>query len=145
MITLFESQYPGPLADRLRPGFLNEVVGQSYLLGPTAPIGRMIEGVGISSILFWDRPGTGKTTIARLLSKHTNFYFESLSAIFSGISDLRKIFNANTKLMKDIGYGMDYEYDHDSDKGFSGQSYFPDGLINKLYTSQTVRVLREKL
>ena len=124
MTPLFESPYPYPLADRLRPGFLNEVAGQSNLLGPTAPIGRMIEGGGISSILLWDRRGTRKTTISRLLSKHTNFYFESLSGIFSGISDLRKIFKANTKLMKDIGYGMDYEYDHDSDKGFLRSELF---------------------
>ena len=74
MTPLFESPYPDPLADRLRPGFLNKVGGQSQLLGPTAPIGRMIEGGRISSVLLWGPPITGKTTIARLLSKHTNFY-----------------------------------------------------------------------
>ena len=74
MRTLFGSQYPRPLADRLRPGFINEVVRQSHLLGPTAPIGRMIEGGRISSILLWGPLSTGKTTIARLLSKHTNLY-----------------------------------------------------------------------
>ena len=82
MTPLFESPYPDPLADRMRPGFLNEVVGQSHLLGPTAPIGRMVEVGGISSILLWDRRGTRKTTISRLLSKHTNFILRVYPAFF---------------------------------------------------------------
>ena len=104
MTTLFEAQVPRPLADRLRPILIKEVVGQAHLLGATAPVGRMIAGDRITSIILWGPPGTGKTTIARLLAKHTNYHFESLSAIFSGVSDLRKIFEAS-RVRRESGRG----------------------------------------
>ncbi|MGF1641076.1 MAG: replication-associated recombination protein A [Rhodospirillales bacterium] len=94
MTTLFESQAPRPLADRLRPRTLDEVVGQDHLLGPEGAIGRMIAAGRLTSTILWGPPGTGKTTIARLLADHTAFAFEPLSAVFSGVADLRKVFDA---------------------------------------------------
>jgi putative ATPase len=90
---LFESQAPRPLADRLRPSRLEEVVGQGHLLGPEGPIRRMIDAGRLTSIILWGPPGTGKTTIARLLAEHTDLHFEPLSAMFSGIADLRRVFD----------------------------------------------------
>jgi putative ATPase len=92
--TLFESQAPRPLADRLRPRTLDEVVGQDHLLAPEKPIGRMRATGTMTSIVLWGPPGTGKTTIARLLAEHTDLHFEPLSAVFSGVADLRKVFEA---------------------------------------------------
>jgi putative ATPase len=89
---LFESQAPRPLADRLRPKRLEEVVGQQHLLAADAPIGRMVASGHISSMILWGPPGCGKTTLARLLAEHTSLHFEPLSAVFSGVADLRKIF-----------------------------------------------------
>lgn len=89
---LFESQAPRPLADRLRPKVLDEVVGQDHLLKPDAPLGRMLAGKRLASMVLWGPPGCGKTTIARLLAEFTDLEFEPLSAVFSGVADLRKIF-----------------------------------------------------
>ncbi len=91
---LFASQAPRPLADRLRPASLGEVVGQDHLLAAEAPIGRMIAAGKLSSMILWGPPGTGKTTIARLLAAHTDLHFELLSAVFSGVADLRRVFDA---------------------------------------------------
>jgi putative ATPase len=102
--TLFESQAPRPLADRLRPSSIDEVVGQAHLLGEEAPLGRMIANGRIVSLLLWGPPGTGKTTIARLLAEHTNLHFEPLSAVFSGVADLRKVFEAS-KNRREAGRG----------------------------------------
>ncbi len=94
MTTLFESQAPRPLADRLRPSGLVEVVGQDHILGPNGPIGRMVAAEKISSLVLWGPPGSGKTTIARLLADVSDLHFEPLSAVFSGVADLRKVFAA---------------------------------------------------
>jgi putative ATPase len=85
---------PRPLADRLRPQTLGEVVGQDHLLAPTGPIGRMVADNRPHSIILWGPPGTGKTTIARLLSHAFKLHFEQLSAVFSGVADLKKAFEA---------------------------------------------------
>ncbi len=90
---LFEDQAPRPLADRLRPARLAEVLGQDHLLGHDGPIGRMVAGRRISSMILWGPPGSGKTTIARLLAQETDLHFAPLSAVFSGVGDLRKVFD----------------------------------------------------
>ncbi len=92
MSTLFEAQAPRPLADRLRPASLDQVVGQDHLLSPEGPIGRMVASERLASIILWGPPGSGKTTIARLLAETTDLQFAPLSAVFSGVADLRKIF-----------------------------------------------------
>lgn len=81
-----------PLADRLRPQTLAEVVGQAHILGQSGPIGRMIETGEYGSFVLWGPPGVGKTTIARLVAAASGRAFESLSAVFSGVADLRKAF-----------------------------------------------------
>ncbi|MBI3517627.1 MAG: replication-associated recombination protein A [Proteobacteria bacterium] len=91
---LFTQQAPRPLADRLRPTKLAEVVGQEHLLGPASPIGRMVAAQKLGSMVLWGPPGCGKTTIARLLAETTELHFEPLSAVFSGVADLRRIFEA---------------------------------------------------
>ncbi|RKQ67931.1 replication-associated recombination protein A [Oceanibaculum indicum] len=93
-MSLFESQAPRPLADRLRPAHIGEVVGQDHLLSPDAPIGRMLAAGRLASMILWGPPGCGKTTIARLLADRTSLYFEPLSAVFSGVADLRKVFES---------------------------------------------------
>jgi putative ATPase len=84
---------PRPLADRLRPKSLSDVVGQDHLIGPDGPIGRMIAARRLSSMILWGPPGTGKTTVARLLSHGLGLQFEQISAIFSGVAELRKVFD----------------------------------------------------
>jgi len=97
MADLFEAagltpQAPAPLADRLRPQRLDEVVGQDHLLGTEGPIRRMAEAHRLASMILWGPPGTGKTTIARLLAKEAAYEFQQLSAVFSGVADLKKAF-----------------------------------------------------
>jgi len=104
MNTLFEAQAPHPLADRLRPTRLAEVIGQDHLLGPEGPIGRMVAARQLASMILWGPPGCGKTTIARLLAQGTELFFEPLSAVFSGVADLRKVFDA-AKKRREMGQG----------------------------------------
>ncbi len=88
-----EEEAPRPLADRLRPKKLAEVVGQDQLVGPDGTLTRMLKSGRVQSMILWGPPGTGKTTVARLLAAETNLVFEQLSAIFSGVQDLRKAFD----------------------------------------------------
>ena len=101
---LFGDDAPRPLADRLRPKILDDVVGQDHLLGPDGPIRRMVDQGRLSSMILWGGPGCGKTTIARLLAEDTDLAFEPLSAIFSGVADLRKVFERAQK-RREMGQG----------------------------------------
>lgn len=89
-----DSTAPRPLADRLRPRALSEVIGQQQVLGPDAPLGVMLASGSLSSLILWGPPGVGKTTIARLLADETDLDFVQISAIFTGVADLKKVFEA---------------------------------------------------
>ena len=85
---------PRPLAERLRPKSMAEVIGQRQILDPDAPLGAMLSSGVLSSLIFWGPPGVGKTTLACLLADHTDLHFEQISAIFSGVAELKKVFEA---------------------------------------------------
>ncbi|WP_439143787.1 replication-associated recombination protein A [Planktotalea sp.] len=93
-----------PLADRLRPQALSDVIGQTQVLGEGAPLEVMLSSGALSSIIFWGPPGVGKTTIARLLAHETDLHFVQISAIFTGVPDLRKVFEA-AKIRRQNGQG----------------------------------------
>src|SRR6056297_221979 len=95
---------PRPLADRLRPKKLSDVIGQSQVIGPDAPLTVMLEAGSLGSVVFWGPPGVGKTTIARLLADETDLHFVQISAIFSGVPELRKVFDA-AKQRRKAGQG----------------------------------------
>ncbi|MGB7244038.1 MAG: AAA family ATPase, partial [Sulfitobacter sp.] len=93
-----------PLADRLRPQTIAEVIGQSKVLGPDAPLTVMLASGALGSLVFWGPPGVGKTTIARLLAHETDLHFVQISAIFTGVPDLRKVFEA-ARIRRQNGQG----------------------------------------
>jgi putative ATPase len=95
---------PRPLADRLRPKSLAEVIGQEKVLSPEGPLGAMLTAGSLSSLILWGPPGVGKTTIARLLAAETDLHFVQISAIFTGVPDLRKVFEA-AKIRRQNGQG----------------------------------------
>ncbi|MEM8833834.1 MAG: replication-associated recombination protein A [Pseudomonadota bacterium] len=95
---------PRPLADRLRPQSLDQVVGQDHLVGKDGTLTKMIEAGGLSSLIFWGPPGCGKTTLARILADHTEYHYEQISAIFSGVADLKRVF-AEAKDRRSQGQG----------------------------------------
>ncbi len=99
-----EKDAPRPLADKLRPQTIDEVVGQDHLLGDAAPLGRMLASGRLASMILWGPPGVGKTTIARLIANHADMEFVQLSAVFSGVADLRKAFEA-AKQRRETGRG----------------------------------------
>ena len=107
--TLFEAAgleegAPRPLADKLRPQQLADVVGQEHLLGPDGALSRMLATRSLGSLIFWGPPGTGKTTVARLLASATDLEFEQISAVFSGVADLKKVFD-QARARREIGQG----------------------------------------
>ncbi|MBM85132.1 MAG: AAA family ATPase [Rhodospirillaceae bacterium] len=104
MAGLFEAGVPRPLADRMRPERLEELVGQDHLLGKDSPVGRMLQQGRLASMVLWGPPGCGKTTMARLIANEVDLIFEPLSAVFSGVADLRKIFDRARK-RRAIGQG----------------------------------------
>ena len=104
MISLFEHGVNRPLADKLRPTNLEEVVGQEHLFGESGPLTRMVRSKQITSFILWGPPGTGKTTIGRLLASSADLLFTSISAMVSGVADLRKVFN-EAKRNRQNGHG----------------------------------------
>ncbi len=99
-----DQQAPHPLADRMRPTQLAEVAGQDHLLGPDGALSRLLRSGSLGSLIFWGPPGTGKTTVARLLAHETNFAFVQISAIFSGVAELKRVFE-EAKKRRGIGQG----------------------------------------
>ena len=117
---------PRPLADKLRPQKLDEVVGQDHLLGPDGALTRMLATRSLGSLVFWGPPGTGKTTVARLLAQETDLHFEQISAIFTGVADLKKVFEA-ARARRESGQGTLLFVDEIHRFNRAQQDQFPAG------------------
>ncbi len=102
--SLFSTGEDSPLADRLRPARIEEIVGQDHLLGDEGPLKLMIDSGKLTSFILWGPPGCGKTTLARILASSTSMHFVALSAVFSGMADLRKAFDQATR-RRELGEG----------------------------------------
>jgi len=123
---------PRPLADLLRPQRLEDVVGQDHLIKDDGALARMVAQGKISSLILWGPPGCGKTTLARLLAQHTNLQFEAISAVFSGVADLRKVFESAVHRRK-LGRGtllfVDEVHRFNKSQQDSFLPYVEDGTI----------------
>ena len=117
---------PRPLADRLRPQKLDEVVGQDHLLGADGALTRMLATRSLGSLVFWGPPGTGKTTVARLLAQATDLHFEQISAIFTGVADLKKVFE-EARRRRELGQGTLLFVDEIHRFNRAQQDQFPAG------------------
>ena len=139
-----DNDAPRPLADKLRPQKLSDVVGQDQLLGPDGALTRMLESNSLGSLIFWGPPGTGKTTVARLLANETELTFVQISAIFSGVADLKKVFD-EARARRETGQGtllfVDEIHRFNRAQQDSFLPYVEDGTV-VLVGDRTIRALK---